>query len=95
MASSTFEIGDWYLGVRSTSERADQLIRRFLAAHYVEDVEAPPNCSVALADPAPRRSAVQDLHLLYRSSSLVVRTRSPSRVLRGLAAHLSAFAPPR
>jgi len=58
----------------------------------VDGVDAPPNYSVRidLANAAPGR--VRVLNMLYQSSTLVVRARSPRRVVEGLVAYLSAYA---
>ena len=86
-ASSTFRIDDLFIGVRSTSEAVDDVLRRTLKAHLVPEVEAPSNYSVSIGETgADGRSA--GFHFLYRSSSAVVRTRDPERVVRALMAWL-------
>jgi len=67
----------------------DQLLRRALAHHLVTDVEAPGNYSLILAS-GGRNRKIEQVSLLYQSSQLVVRGRTPSRVLHGLLAYLSA-----
>ena len=64
-----------------------QLLRRALGAHVVEHVAAPPNYSVVLADAPESRPA--GFHFLYRSSTRVLRTRDPQRLVRGLFSYLS------
>ncbi len=87
-ASSTFGVGDWALGVRSSDIEIDHVLRKVLAAHVL-DVDAPANFSALMADNRPR-----DFHFLYRASDALVRTRVAGRVVRTLIAHLSAFAIP-
>jgi hypothetical protein len=87
-ASSTFRVGEWALGVRSSDADIDAALRRVLAAHLVE-IEAPANFSALMADEQART-----FHFLYRASDALVRTRAAGRVLRTLIAHLSAFADP-
>ncbi len=60
----------------------------------MEDVEAPVNYSIVLGDDdGGGRGATRALNLLYRSSGLVVRSRSRARVVDGLLAYLSDFLP--
>jgi hypothetical protein len=87
-ATSTFRVGEWALGVRSSNTEIDAVLRRVLAAHLV-DIEAPANFSALMADERART-----FHFLYRASETLVRTRAAGRVLRTLIAHLSDFAVP-
>lgn len=87
-ASSTFRVGEWALGVRSSNVEVDDVLRRVLAAHLVA-VDAPANFSLLMADERART-----FHFLYRASDALVRTRVAGRVLRTLIAHLSTFADP-
>jgi len=66
----------------------DELLRRALAHHLVPDVEAPANYSLILSG-GGRNKKIEQVNLLYRSSKLVVRSRTPSRVVHGLFAYLS------
>ena len=94
VASSTFQVGEWALGVRSSSLDTDAALRRVLAAHLL-DVEAPPNFSVLMAgEPGPGGQGSQGraFNFLYRSSDPLVRTRAPGRVVRALLRYLSDFA---
>jgi len=85
-ASSTFRVGDWALGVRSSNVEIDDVLQRVLAAHLVA-IDAPANFSALMADERART-----FHFLYRASDALVRTRVAGRVLRTLIAHLSSFA---
>jgi hypothetical protein len=88
VASSTVQVGEWALGVRSSDAETDAALRRVLAAHVV-DIEAPANFSALMADEQAR-----NFHFLYRASDALVRTRAAGRVLRTLIAHLSVFVEP-
>ena len=68
-------------------------MRRALGAEVVPDVEAPPNYSIVLAA-SRNEGRVRELHRLFQSTRLVLRTRDPVRLLHGLANYLSAFLPP-
>lgn len=87
-ATSTFVVDGLYLGVRSTTTAADEVLRAALAEHLVADVVAPPNYSVQLGEPAD--GGASGFHFLHRSSSSIVRTRDARRVFRALVAHLSS-----
>jgi hypothetical protein len=89
-AASSFRIGEWALGVRSSTAEFDAALRRILAAH-VTDVEAPANFSALVHHDA---DGARRFHFLYRASDSLVRTRTPWRVLRTLLNHLSDFASP-
>jgi hypothetical protein len=78
---------DLHIGVRSTSVEVDQVLRAALAAHHVEGLDAPPNYSVQIGG---SNGAASGFHFLYRSSTSVIRTRDPHRVVRGLFTHLSS-----
>jgi hypothetical protein len=93
VASSTFHVGEWALGVRSSSVETDAAVRAVLAAHLV-DIEAPPNFSALMADASGADGHVRAFNFLYRSSDPLVRTRAPGRVLRTLLHYLSDFAEP-
>jgi hypothetical protein len=85
VASSTFRVGQWALGVRSSSVETDAALQRVLRAHLV-DVDAPANFSLLMADDDTRT-----FNFLYRASDALVRTRAPGRLLRTLVSHLSEF----
>lgn len=91
-ATSTFRIGSVHVGVRSSSEGVDELLRELLA-DYVADVGgAPPNYSVLAAPPSAGRRARRQVHQLFRSSHAVARRRSAAAVVRALLGHLSGQA---
>jgi hypothetical protein len=92
-ASSTFGVGDFWIGVRSSTDEFDARLRRVLAAHDAPDVDAPANytCKLASGD-GPRGQ--RGLHFLYRGTSSIVRTRSERRLMHALLAELSWFAAP-
>ena len=87
-ATSTFAVDGLHLGVRSTTTVADEALRVALARYLVANVEAPPNYSVQLGEPANGGAA--GFHFLYRGSASVVRTRDLRRVFRALVTHLSS-----
>ncbi len=93
VAASTYEVGPWALGVRSSSAEMDDAIRRVLRAHLI-DVEAPANFSALMADGSGVDGPVQAFNFLYRSSDSLVRTRAPGRVMRALLNYLADFAEP-
>ena len=76
------------MGVRVSNPAVHDFLRRVLAAHLVDDVEAPANYSVLLAgdDPESRDRA---FHFVYRGFNPVVRTRDPQRLVAGLMARLA------
>src|SRR5712691_1824918 len=86
---STFDVDGLYIGVRSNTTSVDDVLRAALAAHLVDNVEAPANYSVQLGEPSTS-GAGTGFHFLYRSSASVVRTRDARRVARGLFTHLSS-----
>jgi hypothetical protein len=92
-ASSTFQVGEWALGVRSSTIEIDAAFRRIIAAHLV-DVDAPANFSALLADHRDGDPGPRGFSFLYRASDPLVRTRTPRRLVRALINHLSDFAEP-
>jgi len=76
----------------NTSE-ADAVIRRALKARVVtlDGVEAPPNFSMRIEPEERGANRPRPLHQLFRSSNLIVRSRSPERVVRALMTRLAAF----
>ena len=92
-ASSTFAIGDVWLGIRSSTDEFDTRLRRVLAAHVAPEVDAPANYSCKLAN-GERTRGKRNLQFLYRGNSAIVRTRSERRVMHALLAELSWYAGP-
>lgn len=82
-ASSTFEIGDFYLGLRTSDPDFSSAVNQALHLYLRPDIEAPDNYSAHL--PAVGRPAAT----LYRSYSPVVRTASKPRWVAALLHHLS------
>lgn len=74
--------------MRSSSAFLDAALRAALAAHIVEDGQAPPNYSVRLTE------GPGSFHFLYWGGRTVLRTLDPQRLLDGLLTHLSAHAGP-
>jgi hypothetical protein len=91
-AASTFLVGEWALGVRSSTAELDADLRRILAAHRI-DFDAPDNFS-ALVSRGDHDEQVRGFHFLYRASDPLVRSRTPRRIVRALLHHLSDFAEP-
>jgi hypothetical protein len=101
VATSTFHIGEYHIGVRSSRSEVDAAITQALRLYAVDDVEAPPNLSVRIggyehgsandANGKRHGSGSKHLHLLYRSSSLAARSRMPSRVVWALVSYLEGF----
>jgi hypothetical protein len=91
-AASTFLVGEWALGVRSSTTELDTDLRRILAAHVI-DFDAPANFS-ALASSDDDDEQVRGFHFLYRASDSLVRTRTPRRIVHTLLHYLSDFAEP-
>ena len=83
----TFLIGDLVVGIRAASASARLLVRHLLADSAYEVELRQPNYSVVLPgmdDPASR-----ELNLLLWGDTVVVRSRSPRRIVDALLAHLS------
>lgn len=82
----TVAVGSLQIGVRTGSTSLDVGLRAALAAHIVEDGQAPPNYSVRLTE------GPGSFHFLYWGGRTVLRTLDPQRLLDGLLTHLSAHA---
>jgi hypothetical protein len=93
VAASTFHVGPWAVGVRSTSTDTDAALRRILAAHLL-DADAPPYFSAFVPDAPPTDGNARPFNFLYRSSDSLVRTRAPGRVVRALLHYLSDLVEP-
>jgi hypothetical protein len=85
--SSAFDVDGQRIVVRSTDRRVHELLRAGLRAHIADD-GAEPCCtySISVSD--------EDGHVLYRGSSVVIRTRQLSQLVATLLDHLSAHATP-
>ena len=88
VAECALQVGKWALGVRSSNADVDAALRRVLREHVV-DVAAPNNFSLLMAGNDARA-----FNFLYQANDVLVRTRTPGRVLRALVQHLSEFAEP-
>lgn len=83
-ATSTFHLGRWAIGVRSSSAALDEALRAALADHVIDTVgDVPPNVSIRLPDD-PGTGPARSLNLLHWTHADVVRSRGPHRVLEGL-----------
>ncbi len=78
--------------MRSSTEAGRQLVRRLLAGHLVDGVEAPANYSLLIAPPSGRGAG--GIHFLYRGTAPIVRTRDPHRLVMGLLSFLNSHAAP-
>lgn len=78
------------LGIRSESSATEEAVRAIFAPVVVDDPDRfEPNLSVRLE--AGSGSGVQQLHTVYNSCSLAVRTRHHGRALRSLALQAWSF----
>jgi hypothetical protein len=90
---AAYSVGEYRVGIRADSAASDDILARALAGYRLAlGTTAPPNYSVTLAGEGgrgPRR-----LSLLQAGSVTVARSRSPRRILRALAGHLSCLLDP-
>lgn len=87
-ATVPLRAGDRVIGVRTSSRGAEHLVRAAFADRIVPGTEPPPNYSLVLA---PRVTGVsQDLHVLYATYQVRVRTRSVARAMEALWHELEA-----
>ncbi len=82
--TSSYQFGDWLIGVRSADAPTHASIRSILASHLCTDGAPPPNFSVRLSPPDADRTVDGHLHLLFHGCTLAVRTRSAHDLLREL-----------
>jgi Coenzyme PQQ synthesis protein D (PqqD) len=86
--ASTYEVNGVWVGVRSDSEATEWVVRRALSAYHVPGRSNPPaHLSVVL--PTVDSDGRRLLNLLLVGDQTVLRSRSPRRVVRALAAYLS------
>ncbi len=87
---AAYSVGEYRVGIRADSAASDEVLARALAEYRLAPgTTAPSNYSVTLAGEggrAPRR-----LSLLQAGAVTVARSRSPQRILRALAGHLSCL----
>lgn len=92
MPTRTFLFGSWYVGVRVASNVADSALATLLARHVVEGVDAPAAYSLDVGRQGG--AGVRRLQILYRSTTALVRSRRPSRVVQALLDHLGSIGGP-
>ncbi len=89
-AGATYEVGGFRVGVQADSVATDRLLGLAFAAYRVTPHEKPaPHLSVVLGLDEVR--GTRPFNLLLIGNETVIRSRSPRRVVRGLAAYLSAL----
>jgi hypothetical protein len=81
-------VGSYHIGVRSNHPKVDGLLRAVLAAHLVEDDDAPPNYSVFVNSDERDLLETQGLHFLYRTSTKIARSREVRPIFDHLLASL-------
>ncbi len=91
MASCTFRLGEYHIGVRVNTEELGEWLRAALPTYSVDDDDAPPNYSLRVNPPTPSR-AKQPFHFLFDGGLTAVRTRSPRRAVSALLQFLSHHA---
>lgn len=77
--------------MRSSPRPLHDVLRRALAAYLADDLQAPANYSLRGPDADDGGGAPRPLHLLYRSSTAIVRSRDAGPVVHGLLSHLSSL----
>ena len=86
-ATTALRVGDYHIGIRSSSPALDAWVRTTFAEHVVDDPDVPPNYSLKISDEPGQ--AIKDLSLLYRGCRLVSSARDPVRVVQALLALLA------
>ncbi|HXY73487.1 MAG TPA: PqqD family peptide modification chaperone [Actinomycetota bacterium] len=91
-STAAYAVGDYHIGVRADSEATDELLATVFAEFRLPtDTRAPDNYSVVLGGTSGK---TRELSLLMTGDQTIVRSRSPRRVVRALAAQLSFYAAP-
>jgi hypothetical protein len=85
----TFRVGGVHIGVRSNAPEVDAALRRALAGHLADAVDAPANFSLRIGERQGRGR--EGLHILYDASEQLFRSPAPSRVVSALFAHLASY----
>lgn len=86
-----FSIGQYELGVRSSTAELDAALRELLAPHLcADDREAPPNFSLRTS--AGRRGGAATLHTLYRGHVPVATARTTRELVEALLWQLERHA---
>jgi hypothetical protein len=88
--SLTVAVAGLHLGVLVDDAGAAAHLRRALAAHVVDDPDAPPNLAVRLRATGDR--GAREKHVLYRDGAARLRTASAAHAVRALVAHLASHA---
>ncbi len=90
---AAYSVGEYRVGIRADSAASDDILARALAGYRLAPgTTAPPNYSVTLAGEGGR--GLHRLSLLQAGTVTVARSRSPRRILRALAGHLSCLLDP-
>jgi hypothetical protein len=90
---AAYSVGEYRVGIRADTAASDDILARALAGYRLgPDTTAPPNYSVTLAGEGGR--GPHRLNLLQAGTVIVARSRSPRRILRALAGHLSCLFDP-
>jgi hypothetical protein len=90
---AAYSVGEYRVGIRADSAASDEILARALAGYRLApDTTAPANYSVTLAGEGGR--GPHRLNLLQAGTVIVARSRSPRRILRALAGHLSCLLDP-
>lgn len=86
-ATSTFTVGRWELGLRSSTKELDEALRTLLRPHLRADLQAPANYSLFHA-PEAAPGQPQRFHELFQGCSARWRTRSAVDLVRTLLLEL-------
>jgi hypothetical protein len=86
-ATSTFTVGSWELGLRSSTLQMDEALRTLLRPQLRPELDAPPNYSLFHA-PSAARGEMQRLHELFQGCGTRWRTRSAAELVRTLLLEL-------
>jgi hypothetical protein len=91
--TGAYEVGGYRVGIRAGSASAERTLAAVFGRHRLPaDVSAPDDYSIVLSEgtSAGRR----DLNLLLAGNATLARSRSPRRLMRALAGHLSCLFEP-
>ena len=86
-ATTALRVGNYHVGIRSSSPVLDAWVRTTFAGHIVDDPNVPPNYSLKVNDEPGQ--VTKDLSVLYRGCRLVSSAKAPVRVAQALLAHLA------
>ncbi|GMU77597.1 MAG: hypothetical protein AMXMBFR46_03960 [Acidimicrobiia bacterium] len=85
------DLGDFVAGIRVDDAATLDGLRRALAAHAVEGVDAHPNVSISVGQ---RDGRLRGMHHVYRRGSEVLTTPSLGRAVRAALHHLAGLVGP-